>query len=43
MNFLDVHSCDKNIHEYFKLQLAKNKILILSFSSTILVPEQEAL
>ena len=38
--FLHVNSADKNIPKYYKLQLAKDKILILSFSSIVLVPEE---
>ena len=37
-----VNSADENIPVYYKLQLAKNNILILSFSSIVfyLVPEE---
>lgn len=35
-----VNSVDENIPVYYKLQLAKNNILILSFSSIVLVPEE---
>lgn len=35
MNFLHVHSSDKNIHEYCKLQLAKNNIDSVIFVNNI--------